>query len=62
MLVRVLQLAKRVESMGPLRDLSQFARDYGVCTRTIYRDLQALEIAGFKVPPYRYWPREVIEQ
>lgn len=57
-LVRVLQVAKAVEGKPPLRSLTTLAARFRVCTRTIYRDLQALQAAGWAVPPFRYSPRK----
>lgn len=52
-LVRVLLLAKRLQYLRQQPSLTELARYYNVHTRTIRRDLEALEEAGWPVPQWR---------
>lgn len=56
-LIRTLALAKRVRGVPRLSSLEHLAQEFNVCTRTIYRDLEALRDAGWNVPTFRYHPR-----
>lgn len=53
-LVRVLVLAKRLEGARYVPPLAILAAEYAVHVRTIRRDLEALERAGWTVPAWRY--------
>lgn len=57
-LIRALTIARRIEGMRYLLDLAPLAAEFQVCTRTIHRDLCALEEAGWPVPEHRYYPRK----
>lgn len=47
-LVRVLKIQWRLEQRGRYT-LGELAREFGVCERTIRRDLEALEAAGVPI-------------
>lgn len=51
---RILTLMRRIEGVRYLPSLHPLARDLGVCRRTVYRDLQLLELVGYTVPLYRW--------
>lgn len=53
-LVRVLRLRQHLEGWRYAPPLAQLADRFGVTTRTIRRDLAALEAAGERVPIYRH--------
>lgn len=52
--VRLLRLAKRLDGCRMAPPLTELAAELEVCPRTIRRDLQALEEAGWRVPQFRY--------
>jgi predicted DNA-binding transcriptional regulator YafY len=52
--VRLLRLAKRLDGCRFTPPLAQLADEFGVCARTIRRDLHTLEEAGWPVPQFRY--------
>lgn len=52
-LLRVLRLLRRVEGARYAPPLADLAREFEVSDRTIRRDLELLEEAGFAVPKYR---------
>lgn len=58
---RVLGLARRIDGMRMLPSLDLLADEFGVSTRTIRRDLYALEQAGWPMPQFRHFPRHVME-
>jgi len=50
-LVRCLRLWRELDGRRVLPSLEELAREHGVSTRTIRRDLAALEEAYYAVPP-----------
>lgn len=50
--IRLLRLARQLDGRADVPPLARLAHDYGVCTRTIRRDLAALAAAGWPVPPW----------
>lgn len=48
---RTLCLLRRVESLRYAPPVKSLAREFGVTTRTIRRDLALLEEVGYRVPP-----------
>ena len=53
-LKRALRMAKRLEGLRYAPSIHLLAAEFGVSSRTIRRDFQALEEAGFEMPEYRY--------
>lgn len=51
-LLRVLTLFRRLDGCRYAPPLAELAKEFGVCERTIRRDLEALEAAGFNPPKY----------
>jgi predicted DNA-binding transcriptional regulator YafY len=51
-LIRTLQIAERLR--GGRRTLESLAREFGVNTRTVRRDIEALELAGVMVRTSRF--------
>lgn len=49
-LVRVLWLARAIQGLRCMPKIEGLARELGVHRRTIYRDLAALEEAGWPLP------------
>ena len=49
-LVRCLKLMRELEGVRVRPPLTELAARHGVTTRTIYRDLQALQSAGIAIP------------
>lgn len=54
---RLLLLMKHCEGVRYLTSLDAIARHFGVCRRTVVRDLELLESVGYKVPLYRWHER-----
>lgn len=52
-LSRVLRLMVRLEGCRYAPSLELLATEFGVCQRTIRRDLQLLETAGIETPRWR---------
>lgn len=52
-LVRALVLARRIDGLRNLPSIKELAHALNVHSRTVYRDLAALEEAGYLVPPRR---------
>ena len=49
---RLLRLAGRIKGLRVAPPLAVLAEEYGVCWRTIHRDLALLERAGYVVPDH----------
>jgi predicted DNA-binding transcriptional regulator YafY len=52
-IVRLLKLSRRLEGARYAPNLLELAHEFGVCERTIRRDLECLEEAGIRVPKWR---------
>lgn len=52
-LLRVLRVVRRLDHARYAPTLSQLATDFEVSERTIRRDLELLEEAGFAIPTWR---------
>lgn len=58
-LIRVLSLRLRIAEAAQMPTLRQLSREFGVCPRTVRRDLESLEDAGEVLPPWRKREREL---